>query len=346
MRRWLRRIGICLLVLALAVVGGAVFVRAQGIQWLIALQMDTPTYRDLPRSGCPVPVYASAPITVLTYNVFNGSALVERLADRFAGGNLQGMRPWSARLPEIRERIAEYDPDLIGFQEFGAHTDVLSALPDPAAYTLVSFKAGPIEYGDAALLVRTRRFAVEASGQFWLSPTPQVPMAFGFQRASMPRYVNWALLWERGRDFRLLFVNTHFDNNPANKEPSADLFHGRVMPAAAGWPTIITGDFNSNATTDRYTRLGTGLRNTFDLAAEPRVWKPEGALRAVLPGDRLSPEHRIDHIFVGLGPGEAHVEDWFIDLRPMRDGAPLSDHDPMVARIRFDVREIPNIATE
>lgn len=346
MLRWMKRIGCAVLCLAALGLAGAVFVRFQGVQYVAAFAgggfaRPLPAVDAYPVDavGGPNPC-AAAPITVLTYNIFNGSALAESLVERFADGDLQGMRPWSERVPELRERVAEYAPDLIGFQEFAGHADVMAIVPQPDDYTLVSYKLGRFEWGDSALLFKHARFEMLDSGQVWLGPSPDLPLAFGFKRLSMIRYVNWAVLRERESGFTFLFVNTHFDNANVNKEPSAPLFRERFASRAAGMPVIATGDFNSRGDTDRY-RIFLGadtdpplLRNAFDLAAAPRVWTNTGQYRAVQPSDGLEPDFRIDHILVGA-PCAVTVEEWFIDLRPMRDGEPLSDHDPIVARIRF-----------
>jgi endonuclease/exonuclease/phosphatase family metal-dependent hydrolase len=345
MFRWLKRLGCAVVVLALVLVTLSVFVRYQGVQHLAALRAGharplpaLETYAAEPAGGT-LPC-ALAPVTVLTYNIFNGSTWAEAMVERFANGDLQGMRPWSERVPELKERVAEYNPDLIGFQEFLTDADVMSIVPNPDAYTLHSYKLGSFEWGDSALLFKHDRFEMLESGQVWLGPTPDLPLAFGFKRLSMLRYVNWAVMREKASGFTFLFVNTHFDNAMANKAPSAPLYRERFAARTATMPVIATGDFNSNATTERY-QVFVGadatpplLQNAHDLAATPRVWTPSGELRAIQAGEDLAPAFRIDHILVG-GPCPVTVEDWFIDLRPMRNGEPLSDHDPMVARIRF-----------
>jgi len=104
------------------------------------------------------------PLRVMSFNVMYGSAVIEALAARFRGGSTgAGELPWSVRLPEIRERIASYGPDLLGLQEMGEDSAV-EAIAPPDQYTLVSYHLGSFQYGDSALLFKTARFERLDSG--------------------------------------------------------------------------------------------------------------------------------------------------------------------------------------
>lgn len=344
--RILKRLGCAVIVLALLLAVTALFVRAQGVQYALAWTVggfaaplpDTAAYQPATPEDCD-----SDAIMVLTYNTFNGSAFVESLVERFADGDLGGLPRWSERVPEIRERIAHYAPDLIGFQEMGANKDIAAIVPPEEDYTVVSYKLGRLEYGDSALLFRSQRFELLDSGQFWLTPTPALPLSFGFIRGSVFRYVNWAVLRDRNNGFTFLFVNTHFDNNNANKEPSSVLFREHFTALAESMPMIVTGDFNSRGDTERYARISGAdrepplLPNAWDWApTDKRFYWRDGRAPVPIPegNEDVAPATRIDHILVG-GPCSVAVLDWTIDLRPLEDGRPISDHDLIAARIAF-----------
>ncbi len=347
MRRWMKRLAIAAILLAVTVVLLSLFVRYQGVQYLAAYTSGgfanpLPAVDAYPtvNSGGENPC-TSEPITVLTYNIFNGSALVESLVERFADGDLDGFRPWSERVPEIRERIAGYDPDLIGFQEMGADADIYAAVPEEPPYTLVSYHLGGLEYGDSALLFKSERFDLLDSGQLWLGPCPDLPMAYGSQGLSMFRYLNWAVLREKKGGFTFLFANTHFDNNMANKVPSATLFRKRITSLVEGMPLIVTGDFNSKPTTDRYRVLAGAeedpplLQNVFTVAKKRLAAETGNNLRVIKDEDvLLHADERIDHILVG-GPCSVKAAKWTIDLRPLENGEHMSDHDLIAAELRF-----------
>jgi len=332
MPRWLKFILVFLLALLLSLAAIWLFVRLQGIQYLAAYTGGG-FAKPLPETVYPPPsdnwrqACASGPIKVLSFNVLYGSAFIEDMAARFRNGDTGGFLPWSARVPEIRTRIADYDADLIGLQETHTDADIAMIVP-PKKYSLVNYHLGSFQYGDAALLFRTERFQLLDSGQLWLGPTPELPLALGFRALSVIRYVNWALLKEKATGFTFLFVNTHFDNAGGNKEPSSALFRERITRLARNLPVIVTGDFNSKATTERY-RIFTGsdqtpplLTNAYTLAHQPPVPTQE------------HPDNRIDHILVG-GPCTVTATGWHIDRKPMANGAPLSDHDPVLVNLRF-----------
>jgi endonuclease/exonuclease/phosphatase family metal-dependent hydrolase len=334
---WPKQIVRFLLVLFALAALFAVFIRYQGIQYLAAytgkgFARDLPAVTDYPvQNDAGVENCNSEPITVLTYNVEYGSDLIESIAARFRRGNTGGALPWSVRLPEIRERIADYSPDLIGLQETHTDTDIIKIVPF-THYTPVTYHLGNFQYGDAALLFKTDRYELLDHGQLWLGPNPKLPMSFGFLPLAMIRYVNWAMLREKNTGFRFMFVNTHFDNASANKDPSALLFHEQIAKLAKGIPMIVTGDFNTTATTDRYRQFtGTGdnpplLQNAYALADNPLVEM------------ELNPDMRIDHILAG-GPCKVTADKWFIDQRPLKNGQRMSDHDPIVTRLRFNAAD-------
>lgn len=326
MLRWLKRIAISLLIGVLLL---AAFLRFQGGQYLAAYSgagfaNSLPNANDIGKSQ----LCESDAIKVLSYNVMYGSALIEDMAAKFKHGKTGANElPWSVRLPEIRARIASYAPDLLGLQEMGTDTDIAAIVPLDE-YALLTYHLGNFQYGDAALLYKKARFEVLDSGQLWLGEHPELPLSLGFKKLSMIRYVNWALLRDKTNGFTFLFANTHFDNARVNKEPSATLFRERIASLARRIPIIVTGDFNTTAKDERYRRFtGTDLQpplleNSYSLARSPAV---DGALH---------PGQRIDHILAG-SPCRMEAENWLIDPRPLANGQPMSDHDPVLATLKF-----------
>lgn len=332
MPRWLKLTSIAISVVLLIVALFLAVLRLQGLQYLAAYSgngfakpLPTLVYPAADDQGSQACV--SRPIKVLSYNILYGSAFIEDMAARFRNGDTGGYLPWSERVPEIRQRIADYDPDLIGLQETHTNTDIALIVP-PKRYTLVSYHLGNFQYGDAALLFKTDRYTLLDSGQLWLGPTPELPMALGFRPLAMIRYVNWAVLKENASGFIFLFVNTHFDNAGGNKDPSSTLFRERITRLAQNLPMIVTGDFNTKATNDRYRRF-TGSDH------QPPLLENAYLLAKQSPVDSVEhPDHRIDHILAG-GPCPVIADDWRIDRRPMDNGQALSDHDPVLARLQF-----------
>jgi len=279
----------------------------------------------------------SGPMRVLTFNIL---CRVCTESDR-----KPGYETWYVRLPYLREIIRYYDPDLIGFQETGGLRDLEELNPDPDRFGWLAYCEGGLLYGDAALLYRKDRFESLDKGQFWLNPNFRLPFGYGWKPLSMPRYVNWVRLRNRENGFEFLFVNTHFDNNSPNKEPSAVLVHEVMRTPALHLPIVMTGDFNTQGDTQRYQNLVRGneteplLKEAAELATVrqlvPPAFPDEPPVSA--PPDLFM--QQIDHIFLG-GPGKWEVTRWAVDTRAggaARDIKP-SDHPAVFAEIRCILR--------
>ena len=333
MANWLKKLGVTAALSSAVLLLAFLVIYLQGVQYFAALTGNG-FAKELPALDAYLTennngelTCNSEPVNILTFNVEYGSAFIEAMATRFRNGSTGGALPWSVRAPEIAARIAGFSPDLIGLQETHTDADIASIVP-LSEYTLVNYRQGDFQYGDAALLFKTAKFSLLDQGQLWLGRNPKLPMSFGFRVLAMIRYVNWAVLRQNSTGFTFLFVNTHFDNARVNKEPSADLFREKIASLAKGMPVIVTGDFNTTATSNRYQRF-TGregnqvlLWNAYELAGSPDA------------NPKYHPDQRIDHILAG-GPCPIKSELWFIDPRPLHNGQRMSDHDPIVTRLRF-----------
>ncbi|NLV44017.1 MAG: hypothetical protein GXY07_05915 [Candidatus Hydrogenedentes bacterium] len=337
MKRFLRITAkICFAFLLICLASG-VFAYFQGIQYTLALL--TGSLRDPYFDSTPYPPEencfggvpcVSGPIRVLSYNVFC----------RICGKDNDD--PWDIRVDRLRQIVERYDPDLIGSQELGGWRDIAEFLPEGDTYGVVTFEFGPWTYADSALFYRKSRYDLLDSGQFWLSPNPGLPFGFGWLKLSAPRYLSWACLRDRFNGFTFLFLNSHLDNNTLNKESSAPLIFNTFSPHAARLPVIFTGDFNTNATTERYGVLQKGGTDEviFQDAAflaprlELQVYDPASA-DPVATTDFQMFEHTIDHIFLA-GPLQSDVIRWVIDYNTYgKEQKEASDHPAVYAELQF-----------
>ncbi|MBM65335.1 MAG: hypothetical protein CMH55_03770, partial [Myxococcales bacterium] len=248
--------------------------------------------------GCGDPANdepTSFDLSVMTYNV---------LCSFCPGLGADQHDPWADRAPLLRDLFAEYDLDLIGAQELtytapGAHnSDEVRDLAGETYEAIYYENPQLMDYPDATLLYRASRFTEHDRGFFWLSSTPDVPLSADFDPdGQFARVVAWAELEDLESGEHFIFVTTHFDNNSPSQTLSAPLFLSRLQPLANRLPLVITGDFNSNLSTEAYGIL-TGsddpkLENASDLVPEgPRAVGPEA--------DRSNYywDGRIDHIFL------------------------------------------------
>ncbi len=332
--KWLKRIAIVLAVLILF----GIFVRHDGIQYAMATVLgsygkpyfNADVYSAVENCGS-APACGSGPLKVMSFNVFC------RICDK----GRTGYQPWDQRLPHLQERIAKYDPDLLGLQELGGHADIEDFLKAFPGYDYVAYAFGPWIYADCALFYKKERFEKLDSGQLWLSPKPELPFAKAW-KLSMPRYVNWAYLRQKKDGFQFLYINTHFDNAGVNKEPAARFFAQTFGPIAAKMPVIVTGDFNTDSTTTRYRNLlgeGPGkLEDAYDLAKSKEIVSnfPEGAKIPDLD-EFIDPVKAIDHVLVG-GPLTKTVARWTLDSTLYDDHQRPSDHPSVFAEIELKLR--------
>ena len=104
---------------------------------------------------------SGAPFTAMAFNIRYGSA-----AD--------GDNRWQLRRELVLDVIRARAPDVLGVQE-ALHFQLEQLRRSLPAYQVIGVGRDGGRDGEySALLVRAERFAVEASGTSWLSPTPDV----------------------------------------------------------------------------------------------------------------------------------------------------------------------------
>lgn len=332
--KWLKRIGIVLAVLLLL----GIFLRADGIQYGLRTVLGSagkpyfnPEVYTAAQNCGGAEKCTSGPLKVMSFNVFC------RICDK----GREGYQPWEKRLPHLQERIAKYDPDLLGLQELGGYADIEDFTKAFPGYDYSAYKFGKWIYADCVLFYKKDRFELLDSGQMWLSPKPGLPFARAW-KFSMPRYVNWVYLRQKKDGFQFLYANTHFDNASANKEPAAKLFAATFGPIAAKMPVIVTGDFNTNRTTTRYQNLlgdGPGkLEDTYDLAKSKELVnnRTQGKKSSDLEASRAA-DQAIDHVFVA-GPVKKEVTRWVLDSTLYDDNQRPSDHPSVYAEFELSLR--------
>ncbi len=176
-------------------------------------------------------------IRVMTFNV-DGSSFPR-----------EGPNAWSRRQALNVATILRHDPDLIGFQEV-AEDNLAVYRQRLTEYDHVAGNA----YGDnppeeyTSIFWRAARLALVASGQFWLSRTPDAPSRdWG---VPYPMGVTWVRLRERETGVEFVHLNTHFEDGPdgaTSRLEGSRLVVGQAAALQQGrLPAIMTGDFNDN----------------------------------------------------------------------------------------------------
>ncbi|MCW5942285.1 MAG: endonuclease/exonuclease/phosphatase family protein [Fimbriimonadaceae bacterium] len=252
---------------------------------------------------------------------------------RFATAD-DGENRWERRRATALAMLGERAPHIVGLQEAlrSQLDEIRQALP---WYVEVGVgRDDGLTKGEySALLVDARRFAVASSGTFWLSDTPEKVGSVTWGNR-ITRVCTWARLIETrvGRGFWVF--NVHLDHESQNaRERSVRLVLARIRGRGNGEPFLFLGDFNAGEQNPAYREA---------VAAEDGVGFPmRDPFREVHPSRRdVLTFHgfqggrdgeKIDHI---LASSEWEVLDADI-LRPAKEGAYVSDHYPVWAKLRL-----------
>ncbi len=250
-------------------------------------------------------------LRVLTYNV--------RYPAKGDGPDL-----WDLRKDLFIRSIQHANADFIGTQELfelqGKY--IVEKLPEYAWFGLS--RQGNHEDEHMGVFYRKAKFKVLESGNFWLSPTPDVVMSSAWDM-SLPRMVTWGLFEIQSSKRKFYLINTHFPHR--RQDDNARLECAKVLAAflaklPPGIPAVLTGDFNTDASGTAFDLLTKTLKDA----------KPANA-GGTFHGFKGTPgEGRIDWILYG-GPLDFKGAEI---LTFNENGRYPSDHFPVVAA--FSVR--------
>lgn len=290
-------------------------------------------------------------VRVMTYNVLGGSVP----DDWFPLIPRAELAPM-ARAPGVVAKVELADPDVAGMQEFATGTEAGDYIEEHLqGYTWLHAS------DNHALLVRTARFAVVASGESKLNTANQDGSIFD-------RYADWARVQERSSGRTMLVLNVH-------AHPWQSLAFATVRSKAIQRlvtmtneldpgllePLVLLGDFNAGSAENRavfgdHIRLlrSAGIvdaqtlaaRDTSDVARANSLHQMSAKVKGA---DEARVVRRIgthvDYVWV---PKVVHVSAWQVlsgpglEWRKVRGvrvpvwtGIIPSDHSPVVADLRF-----------
>ena len=237
------------------------------------------------------------------------------------------------RLKAVADTINRHDPDLISLQELrtgGQVERLLTLLHDQ--YTPLFAEGYALSYADPTLLVRTRRFDVVAKEGLWLGPrTPDFGLGW---KTSFPRRIEYVTLKDKDAGGEIIFAGTHFDNNPRNREPSAELLIRKF--AESETPFIFAGDTNLRPDRAGYAALAKGFRDSYtEVLHHPYI---SNGATVSSDGCNLEkapdfPACRVDHIFLSR-KNPWKTQRWMLDAfrYPGMKGF-ISDHRAVIVEL-------------
>ncbi len=241
---------------------------------------------------------------------------------------------WANRCDKVAGAIAYYDADIVGTQEVldNQLEDLKMRLP-LYAVTGVGREDGKKQGEYAALWYKRDRFEPLATGNFWLSATPDTEGSMGWDGACV-RIASWALLRERVSGRELLALNTHLDHvGEVARREGVKLILERVDSLAAGRAVVVTGDFNAGPDSEPL-RILTDKNNDKHLVdsrqVAPLVYGPDWTFHDYfrLPEKQRA---RIDYV---LTRGPVSVKSYGVMAEGADAGVCLSDHCPVVVNLQ------------
>ncbi|GAA4790673.1 hypothetical protein GCM10023231_18220 [Olivibacter ginsenosidimutans] len=225
------------------------------------------------------------PLRIATYNI--------EYDNRNNTNNL-----WENRKTLVSNMFTIYDFDVLAIQEpyISQLNDLKQLLP---AYRYVGTTVMGSTTADKQLTVglmyKDERLALQDSGMFWLSETPDV-LSKGWDNQQY-RVCNWGFFKEKGTNRQFYYFSVHLDFGDLGQTNSVALLMNKVQEIAAGYPALLAGDFNFSQYDSHYKDLFlTGFFQDTYLQAKQQLNPYEGTYNDY--GNQLNSSSRIDHIFL------------------------------------------------
>jgi len=240
---------------------------------------------------------------------------------------IDGPNAWEFRKELVAEVILTHRPDLLGTQEGTVPQLEYLETKLPGYQALTAHREVDRTCQYPTIFYRGEELEVKASGEFWLSETPEVHRSKSWDSA-FPRMVTYGLFREAGRDQDFYFINTHLDHVSAMAR-----LHGARMIREHFWrfnlPLILAGDFNEPPDSPVYREF---INGASPLADTWRARHPAGQ------------ETVTQHSFDGVPRGDRI--DWILVTPPFRvqrvavvtanqEGRYPSDHFPYEAEVDY-----------
>src|SRR4030042_1816228 len=233
---------------------------------------------------------------------------------------LNGPNEWEFRKELVADVIKGRRPDLLGTQEGTVpQLEYLEAhLPGYLPLTAHRQMDRTCQY--PTIFYQGERFQVKASGEFWLSETPEVHRSTSWDSA-FPRLVTYGLCQEVGRDQDFYFINPHLDHiSEKARFQGARMIRDYFL--RFNLPLLLAGDFNEPPDSPVYRQF---------INAESPLLDSWRALHP--PGEEAATQHGFD------GAERGARIDWILVTPPFRvrqrpictaqqEGCYPSDHFP------------------
>lgn len=236
-----------------------------------------------------------------------------------------GINAWPNRKDNVKALIRYHEFDIFGIQE-----GLIGQVKDIAELTEFAYYGKGRDDGKeggehSVIFYKKERFQLLASGDFWLSDTPDVP-GKGWDATCCNRICSWVKLRDKVTKKEFFFFNVHFDHQGVQaRRESGKLMVKKIKEIAKNKPVICTGDFNSTPETEQIKEMQALLKDSYEVTELP-PYGPEGTFNAFKFDAPM--KNRIDYIFVSAG---IRVLKYGV-LTDAKNQLYPSDHQPVVIK--------------
>ncbi|MEY2704564.1 MAG: hypothetical protein RL407_626 [Bacteroidota bacterium] len=240
---------------------------------------------------------------------------------------------WKDRVTQVLQLIRFHEIGIVGTQETLAHQ--LLAINEGLGFASIGVgRDDGAEKGEfSPIHYDPKRYRVEKSGTFWLSPSPEAPSK-GWD-AALPRICTWGKFRSSEGQYFYVF-NVHYDHiGQQAREESSKLVLAKIEEInTEKLPVIWMGDFNVSPENPAYRVIleDNSWKDTRLISKVPS-YGPRGTFTG-FDWERL-PTDIIDHIFV-LGKIEVVRHGILSDNYGKKYP---SDHFPVLVEFKLDERK-------
>ena len=155
------------------------------------------------------------------------------------------------RAPRLNKIMADYDIDLIGFQEFVPRWEEFIKKDFGDKYEFFNKYRAESNLESVPMLWNKEKFECIKRGYFWLSDTPETESKGWDELYDCYRICIYAVLKEKKSGKCFTFINTHFGFGDGGQTKSAKLIY-EYSKKISSYPTFVTGDFNMKPDSPAY----------------------------------------------------------------------------------------------
>ncbi|MFZ4521861.1 MAG: endonuclease/exonuclease/phosphatase family protein [Bacteroidales bacterium] len=240
-----------------------------------------------------------------------------------------GVNSWHNRRDWLCEQVKQVFPGLFGIQEgLFSQIQYIDSVFKGYRRIGVGREDGKAKGEFSAIYYDAKKFRMLKQSTFWLSPTPG-KVSVGWD-AALERICTYGLFQEIATGKKFWMFNTHFDHIGVNaRKNSALLILKRIRTLnTAGYPVILTGDFNGGPESEPIQLIAAQLQDS-KVADKSMSMGPGGTFNGFDPKKPIT--ERIDFIFASKKG--VHIQDYYV-MRETRNNRFASDHFAVVAELK------------